>query len=306
MPNDFDKYEAYADDFLIGYELALQQKESKFKPYVKFAKAVKGRGAQVVDHVLPFEANTRSGGDVADTNLENSDFLPRWAYTVVIDKALAITNTDRLSMLADPSNELVMSMMAAFMRALDGKIIVPAFFRDVEAGADKDVTRALPASQMIAKDVGGTASGLNRDMMDAAYELFETNEVDMDEEQPVMGITPRQHRLLRNLAEVRNRDFDKLGGVMKDGKVTQYLGFRVFVSNRLNTFNDGTHDVVEMPVWVPSGLCVQPWLEPKVRINERPDKQYITQLYCEARWGAIRTEEGRVIKVTAREDVLPS
>jgi len=100
MPNDFDKYEAYADDFLIGYELALQQKESKFKPYVKFAKAVKGRGAQVVDHVLPFEANTRSGGDVADTNLENADFLPRWAYPVVIDKALAITNTDRLSMLA--------------------------------------------------------------------------------------------------------------------------------------------------------------------------------------------------------------
>jgi hypothetical protein len=304
MPED-SKYEGYADDFKIGYQLALQQKTSRFKDKVKWVGPVKADGAQLVDHVLPFEAEV-GGSDMADTKWTHPDMLPRWAFPTPIRVAVPVTTTDKLSMLADPSNELTMSIIAAQQRALDGKIIVPAFFRDVIAGKDKDKTKVFDPNHIIDKDVGGVGSGINRDKMDAAYELFEKAEVDLDEERPWMAITPRQHRLLRNLAEVKNIDFQKLGGVIKDGRVTQFLGFNVFVSNRLNTVQVGGVTYVEVPVWVPSGLIVQPWLEPMVRVDPRPDKNYTIQLFCEARYGAIRSEEGRVIKIMCNEEAVPA
>lgn len=302
---DSSKFEGYADDFKIGYELALQQKTSRFRDKVSWAEAVKGDGAQLVDHILPFEADV-GGADAADTKWTNPEMMPRWAFPIPIRVSVPVYTTDRLSMLADPSNALTASIIAAQNRALDGRIIVPAFFRDVTGGKDKDKTLTFDAAQVIGKDVGAAGSGINRDKIDNAIEIFETNEVDLDEEMPWMAITPRQHRILRNLAEVKNRDFDKLGGVIKDGKVVQFLGCRVFVSNRLTKVDIGGVVYVEMPIWVPSGMAVQPWLEPKVRISERDDKNYTTQLFCESRFGAIRTEEGRVIKVLCNEEALPA
>lgn len=304
MP-DQSKYEGYADDFKIGYDLALQQKKSRFRDKVMWARPVNGDGAQIVDHILPFEAEV-GVNDQNDTKWTHPEMMPRWAFPISLTVSVPITTTDRLSMLADPSNDLTASIIAAQHRALDGKIVVPAFFRDVTGGKDKDKTLVFDPAQIIGKDIGANDSGINRDKIDAAIELFETNEVDLDEEMPWMAITPRQHRLLRNLAEVKNRDFDKLGGVIKDGKVVQYLGCNVFVSNRLTKVQIGGVTYVEMPIWVKSGMAVQPWLEPKVRISERPDKNYTTQLWCQARYGAIRTEEGRVIKVLCNEAALPA
>lgn len=305
MPLDNSKYEGYADDFKIGYNLALQQKVSRFRDKVKWAAPVKADGAQIVDHILPFEAEV-GDSDYADTKWTHPDMMPRWAFPIQITVSVPISTTDRLSMLADPSNDLTASIIAAQNRALDGKIIVPAFFRDVTGGKDKDKTLVFDPAQVIGQDVGGVGSGINRDKIDNAIEIFETNEVDLDEEMPWMAITPRQHRLLRNLAEVKNRDFDKLGGVIKDGKVTQFLGCNVFVSNRLMKVQIGGVTYVEMPVWVPSGMAVQPWMDPAVRISERPDKNYVTQLWSQSRYGAIRTEEGRVIKIMCNEEAVPA
>lgn len=304
MPLDNSKFEGYADDFKIGYDLALQQKVSKFKDKVKWVAPVKGAGAQLVDHILPFEADV-GGADLADTKWTHADLMPRWAFPIPIRVTVPITTTDKLSMLADPSNDLTKSIIAAQQRALDGKIIVPTFFRDVVGGKDKDKTLTFPAGNIIGKDVGAADSGINRVKMDAVYEGFEKAEVDLDEERPWMAITPRQHRILRNLSEVKNSDFEKMGGVMKDGRVTQFLGFHVFVSNRLTKVVIGAVVYVMVPVWVPSGMAVQPWMEPKVKISERPDKNYTVQLYCEARYGAIRTEEGRVWQILCNEEAIP-
>lgn len=303
MPVD-EKFHGYADDFKIGYDLALQQKVSRFKDKVKFVAPVKGAGAQLVDHILPFEAEV-GGNDTADTKWTHPDLMPRWAFPISIRVTVPITSTDKLSMLADPSNDLTRSIIAAQQRALDGQIIVPSFFRDVVGGKDKDRTIIFPATNIIGKDVGAADSGINRVKMDAAYELFEVAEVDLDEEKPWMAISPRQHRILRNLAEVKNNDFVQMGGVIKDGRVIQFLGFMIMTSNRLTRVMIGGVPYVQVPVWVPSGIAVQPWMEPTVKLSERPDKNYTVQLYCEARYGGIRTEEGRVIQILCNENAIP-
>lgn len=298
-------YEGYAEDFKAGYELALQQKTSKFRDKVTWAAPVKADGAQIVDHIMPFEAEV-GGDDTGDTKWTHAEMMPRWAFPTTIRVTVPVTNTDRLSMLEDPSNQITASILAAQNRALDGKIIVPSFFRDVTGGKDKDKTLAFAAEQIIDQNEGGANSGINRQKIDKAIEIFETNEVDLDEERPWMAITPRQHRILRNLSEVSNKDFEKMGGVIENGVVKQFLGMFVFVSNRLNKIKIGNDTYVEMPIWVPSGVAVQPWAEPNVKISERPDKNYTVQLFCEARYGAIRTEEGRVIKVLCNENAVPA
>ncbi|ETW10881.1 hypothetical protein ATO8_19829 [Roseivivax marinus] len=298
MSDNSTMFEGYADDFKVGYELALQQKTSKFRDKVSWATPVKAEGAQIVDHVMPFEAEV-GGADMSDTKWTHAQMMPRWAYPTPIRVTVPVTTTDKLSMLADPSNQLTQSILAAQNRALDGKIIVPAFFRDVTGGKEQDKVLSFKPAHVF----GDGTDGITRDLMDQSYEAFEKDEVDLDEETPWMAISPRQHRLLRNLSEVKNRDFEKLGGVMEKGRVTQFLGFHVFVSNRLNKPAPG---VVELPVWVPSGLVVQPWLDPKVKIGERSDKNYTTQIFCEARYGAIRAEEGRVHKIVVSENAVPA
>lgn len=305
MPLDSSKFEGYADDFKLGYDLALQQKRSRFRDKVMIAKPVKGSGAQMVDHILPFEAEI-ADDDYGDTKWTHPNLMPRWAFPVAMRVAVPISTTDQLEMLKDPSNELTMSIIAAQMRALDGKVIVPAFFRDVTGGKDKDKVLTFDAGHIIDKDVGAANSGINRDKIDYGIELFELAEVDLEEERPWLAVTPRQHRLMRSIAEVSEKEFEKLGGVMKDGRVTQFLGCNIFVSTRLTKVDIGGVTYVEMPMWVQSGMVVQPWMEPTVRISERPDKNYTTQLFCEGRWGAIRTEEGRVLKIVCNEEALPA
>jgi capsid protein len=293
--------EGYADDFKMGWELALQQKDAKFKDKVVWAKPVKGEGAQIVDHIMPFEAEV-GGDDLSDTKWITAEMMPRWAFPTVIRVSLPITTTDKLSTLADPSNDLTTSIIAAQNRALDGKIIIPAFFRDVSGGKDKDKILTFDTGHIIGKDEGGVDSGLNSVKIDSCIEKLEVAEVDLDTEELWCAISPRQHRILRNMAQVSQKEFEKLGGVIVKGRVTEYLGMNVMVSNKLTKVTIGGKVFVEVPVWVKSGVAVQPWLEPVVRVSERADKNYTTQLYCEARFGAIRTEEGRVLKVLCRED----
>ncbi|WP_299085060.1 phage capsid protein [uncultured Ruegeria sp.] len=303
--SDNSKYEGYADDFVVGYELALQQKKARFRDKVKWAKPVKADGAQVVDHILPFEAEV-GGDDLGDTKWTHPNMMPRWAFPISVRVTVPVTTTDKLSMLADPSNDLTASIIAAQNRALDGKIVVPAFFRDVVGGKDKDKVITFDPAHVIDQNEGGNNSGINRTKIDAAIEMFHTAEVDLDEEMPWMAVTPRQERLMRNFQEVKNKDFEKMGGVIEKGRVTQFLGMQVFISTRLNKVKIGNISFVEMPIWVQSGVAVQPWLEPTVKISERSDKNYTVQLFCEARYGAIRTEEGRVIKVLCNEEALPA
>lgn len=305
MSNDQTMFEGYAEDFKIGYELALQQIGSRFKDKVTYAPPAKGKAAQVIDHIMPMEAEV-GGDDTGDTKWTHASMMPRWAFPRVTRLTTPVTTTDHLSMLEDPSNALTKSVMAGQMRALDKKIIIPAFFRTVTGGADQDKQIAFPASQLVDQNVGGNASGLNRSKIDNCIELFEKAEVDLDMEQPWMAIDPRQHRLARNIAEVSNRDFEKLGGVMEKGRVRELFGCRVFVTNMLTKVVISTVEYLEVPVWVPSGMVVQPWMDLTVKVSERADKNYTTQIYTEQRWDAVRTEEGRVCKVLCKADALPA
>lgn len=292
MPED-TMFETYADDFKAGFELNLQQMTSKFRDAVSWAEPVKGRSATIVNFISPFEVEV-GGDDLQDTVLDGADTNTRWAFPVVMRKAVPVTNTDLLSSLSDPSNALVKAMWAAHRRGLDDHVVIPAFFRDVVGGIDKDQTISFPAADSIDIAVGGASSGINRIKVQSALERLQVSEVDLEMERPHMAISPRQHTLLLNLAEVSEQEFNKFGGVIENGMVKFWLGVRIRISNRLATNAAGD---LRVPLWVPSGMVVQPWAETRVRVSERSDKNYTMQIYAESRYGAVRYEEGRVIEI---------
>lgn len=295
-------YASWKQDFVDGWSLVLQQLDSKFRDAVTWGEPKQAEGAQVIDHIFPLEADIRTGSDASDTKWKTTETKPRWVHPITLELTVPVTQTDRLHTLADPTNPLVQTINAGHMRAMDSKIVLPAMFRSVTAGKDQDEVIAFPSSQVIAH--GGL--GITRDKVDESFERFRTAEVNLDIERPHIGITPRQERLLRNLAEVKLRDFEKMGGVIQDGKVTAYMGYVPIVSNNLVTYDDAGTKVVECPVWVPSGIHAVSWLEKRVEIGPRPDKNYTIQIYTEARYGATRTEEERVQKMLCSEDALPA
>lgn len=293
-------YESWKQDFTDGWDLVLQQLTSKFREFITWGEPKKAQGAQVIDHIFPLEADVRTGSDASDTKWKYADTKPRWAFPITLELTVPVTQTDKLHTLADPTNSLVKAINAGHMRAMDDHVIIDAFFRDVIAGKDQDETIAFPNGQVIPHG----ADGISRDKVDQAFEMFRLAEVDLEAEAPIMGISPRQERILRNLQEVSQKEFEKMGGVIKDGRVIAYLGFKTLVTNRLKKVA-GTN-YVRCPVWVPSGMHGVTWLDKRIEIGPRPDKNYTTQIYTEMRAGATRAEEGRVIEMQCDEAALPA
>jgi len=294
-------YDAYRDHFRSSLNLALQQRVSKLAPHVTMMESVTGLGAQVMKHLLPFETDVDTDDDWSDTKVADAEATSRWAYPKTLRKALKITQSD-LTAMEDPSSQFMQTIRASIERAVDRRIIMPAFFGTVTGGLEQEKQYAFDtASHTVPVGEGGADSNINFAKITKAKQLFEEAEVDLDMEQPIMQITPKIHRGLLHMAEVKNSDFMKLGGVINEnGIVTRFLGCMIRVSN-IALYKQGSATVARIPIWVKSGMGLQPWLFSKERIGEREDKNYSLQLYHERRYGAARLEEGRVLEIECNE-----
>ena len=55
------------------------------------------------------------------------------------------------------------------------------------------------------------------------------------------------------------------------------------------------------PCWVSSGMHLGTWDDLSIIISDRPDKRHMKQIFATFTIGATRLEEGKVIKVEAKE-----
>lgn len=287
-------YQVYADQFRAGYELALQQKAAKFEPHVTMLKPIDGIGGTVANFVEPFEAEV-GGDDLGDTEWSIPEFNTRWVFPIKIRSAVPVTTDDQLYTLEDPKNPLIEATYASHRRAMDRKIILPAMFRAVTGGKDKDKTFSFPAGHVVAKSIGGADTGLNWSKYVRVNQMFQELEVDLDDEAVTIGISPQQEAWALHMAETKNSDFMKLGITVENGRLRRFASWNVVVSNAIAKNTAGTSWLC--PVWCKSGIGVQMWLNPKIRVSERPDKNYTTQIFAEMRAGAVRMQEGKILQL---------
>ena len=78
------------------------------------------------------------------------------------------------------------------------------------------------------------------------------------------------------------------------GQIDTFLGFKFIRTQRLGLTSGGDRACL---AWRQSALVLAIGQTPKVKVTERPDKSYATQVYCAMSVGATRMEEEGVVEI---------
>jgi hypothetical protein len=176
-------------------------------------------------------------------------------------------------------------------RAMDDAIITAATATAL-TGEDGTTSTAFPAGQT----AGTTAGGLTIAKLREAMQLLIAAEVDVDNEPLYCAIGAQQHDDLLGQTQAVSLDFTNKP-VLVDGRIRSFMGFNFIDSQRLGL--SGTDRTAVC--WAKSGLHLGIWNDLDVNITERADKNYSTQVFVKATFGATRVEEKKVVAITCSE-----
>lgn len=226
----------------------------------------------------------------------------RWLYPTDYNLPQMISTFDKLRLMTDPQSPLAQAAVKASQRKID-EIITDSFFADAKTGKSGGTTTSFDTTNhRVDAAVGGAAdTGLNVDKILKAKEILQTNNVDLDTEEPYMAITPKQENDLLRQSQVINTDyFTSVGGapVLVDGKLRRFAGVNIIISNIVPSNSSYRLN----PMWVKSGMHLGVWADVRARVDERPDVEGVPyQLVTTLTMGATRLEEGRVIQIENTE-----
>lgn len=291
----FDITPAFVQEYKATVTMLLQQRGAKLRRHV-LEEGFSGKSAKAVEQIGPVSARKKTSRH-GDTPLISTPHDSRWISPVSYEWADLIDRADRARMSTDPTSAYAINGAMALGRSWDDEII-KGFFAPARTGEDGNVSKAFPASQAVAVDIGaGSATGLNVAKLRAAKKLMMKNEVDFDIEPVVMAITAEQSDDLLADIQATSRDYTP-DYALKDGKIERFMGIDFVHSERLPLDSDGYR---RNPVWARSGMKSGMWQDLTVKMTERPDKSYAIQVYVEGTFGAVRLEEGKVVEIKCLE-----
>ena len=220
-----------------------------------------------------------------------------WMRPIDTYSAPVIDTFDKLRLdVTDPQSAVVRAAANGAKTEID-RIIAGAFFGDLYAGRSGATVVPFDNAQQVAVGVGG-GNTLNAEKIFAGLQLMQEAEVDLNNEEAYLGITPADNRALLAEARIINGDFAALGGVIENGVVTKYAGVNVIVSTLFQTLVGGNR---QLPLWVKSGVKLGVWQDVTVSIDKLTDIAGLPyQVHTTMTFGATRTEAGKVIRILAQ------
>lgn len=276
-------------DYKSTVESLLQQRGSKFRSCV-MEDSYHGKSGKAVNQIGPVTAQKKTARH-ADTPLIETPQDARWVYPEDYEWADLIDDQDKLRIIADPTSPYAINGAMAIGRAIDDSITAAAT-GTAKTGEDGGTSTALPASQTAATTSGGLTIAKLREAM----QLLIAAEVDVDNEELYCAIGAQQHDDLLGETQAVSLDYTNKP-VLVDGRIRSFMGFNFKDSQRLPL--SGTDRTVIC--WAKSGLHLGMWNDINVKISERDDKSYATQVYVKGTFGATRTEEQKVVAITCSE-----
>lgn len=293
VPNHF------VEQYTTNVEHLLQIEGGKFRPYVSEG-SYRGESAVAVDQYGSVDMQAVLGRFQPMGRVDMA-FDRRWLHPEDYELPQMIDHFDKLRLITDPQSAYTQAAIKGVMRKMD-TVIADAFFADAKTGKSGGTTTAFDTTNhRVDAAVGaGADTGLNMDKILAAIEILEDNNVDVEMEQPILAITPKQHGDLLRQTQVINTDyFTKSGApVLVDGRVKEIAGVKILVSKLVPS--NASYRL--LPMWVPSGMHLGVWEDVKTSLSIRNDmsgEPY--QLYSKMSVGATRLEEGRVIQIECTE-----
>lgn len=286
----FEVNVAFVQDYKSTVQGLLQQNDSRFRLAVT-EDSYTGKAGKAVEQIGPVAPQKRTSRH-ADTPLISTPHDARWVFPVDYEWADLIDDQDKLRMIIDPTSPYAINGMKAMRRAHDDEII-EAFFGTSKTGEDGDTSTTFPAAQQVPSG----STGLTVAKLRAAKKILLANEVDPDMDELYCAISAEQHDDLLGEVQTTNKDYTDRP-VLVDGMITQFMGFRFILSERLDVNGSSER---RCPAWAKTGLHLGVWNDINAKVTERDDKSYSTQVYLKTTIGATRIEEGKVVEIPCAE-----
>ncbi len=303
----FTALEHHVVEFSSNVELLSQQKQSKLEGAVD-VRGFYGEKAEAIKQYGETEFADLSD-PTGDTAFDTINKDSRWVFPSDKKNALPTTREDWLRMISDPMSPLVMGQSAALGRLKDS-FVLAALGGDAQTGKyDNLQTTPLPATQKIG--VTPTIATFSLGLVKDAIQKLEDNDTD-DGSGIVVVIPAKFARTLQDDPEFTSSDYNTsqvfVGGNMYAEKLQGFLGAtwivmsNKFLTSKLVQTAAGAGIENKCYVYRRSGMCLGMWNKDGrmvyTNVDERPDKNYLVQVYSKLTLGATRLEESKVVEIT--------
>lgn len=287
----------FAEQFSTNVNLLLQQKGSLLRNCVTEGAYV-GKQASPVDQVGSIEAQ-KVTSRFAPMGRVDAALDRRWVFPTDYDLPQLIDSFDKLRLISDPESVYVTNAVYALGRKMDYEIIT-SFQAAAKTGEQGATSTIFTAANEVAVTVGGANSKLNVAKLLEVKRLMRANFVDFDMDEIYCGLTAADEAALLGEIQIISSDFN--GGdrpVLKDGKMTRFLGINFVYDELIETVAAGANKVT-VPVWAKSGVHLGIWQDIQANVSKRNDLQSEPwQAYVIGTFGATRIDEKKVYSIVS-------
>lgn len=239
-----------------------------------------------------------AGGDAIEitsrnqaTQIDELTHSRRMATVKRYGKVVAIDDIDKLKMGIDPTSPYMQRIASALGRKFDD-VVIAALLGDAATGKDGDGSVASFDSSMV---IAHGNAGLTVDKFNQALRLLQSNEVDIEDGNLVLLVGARGIEDLFGDSNNRFTSFDYMSSKpLADGKLPMFRGVRILHSERVTDI-----DATNFRGLLVHKDCLKVAMnkDVEVKVGERADLNYITQLGAYMQFGAVRMEEGLIVDI---------
>jgi hypothetical protein len=290
IPNHF------TTQFDSNWKHLVQQKNSRLKEYCTLDSI---EGKEKSYNQLDATSMTQITDRSRDTRITDQAMAKRWIRPLNYDCAKLVDEFDEqfLGEVVLPTSPIIQSHAAAYARTCD-KIIIDALGGTAFTGVTGTTATVLPAGQKIAVGFveSGTVanSGLTIAKLRQAKFLFDSNEVD-EEEERIMVVSAKQLQDLLRTVEATSADYNSVRALV-DGTLNTFMGFKFRRSQQLPL----AVDIRSCFAYVKSGIVLAE-RGLKTMMDVRPDLSHSLQIRSVASLAAVRMEEKKVVEIACDE-----
>lgn len=270
---------AFVEQYKANVLVLAQQKGSRYRGTVN-AEMVTGKNAffERIGSVAMTDATSRHD----DTPQIDTPHSRRRVSLVTSRWADLIDNADKVRMLINPQSPYASVGAFAAGRRMDQHIL-DAAVGNAYAGEAGATTVALPTAQKVV----AASAGLTVAKLIAAKEILDEGDIDPMVPRTI-AVRPDGLTDLLSETEVKSADYNTIKALVQ-GQLDTFMGFKFVMSNLVPSGY--------AIVWSKNAMALAVGSEPRVRISERDDKNYSTQVFVEMDMGATRVEDVGVVEI---------
>lgn len=303
--------ELYTVQYSTLLDLRLQQMQSKLRGKVREESCV-GKAHSIIQYASPFamESPPAPFSPLSHTDVQ---FMRRWVFPAFKENNILVDTFEQLQTLISPELAYIRDVAASIGRSWDDALI-GAQFGTATIGTDpggfttetwaqaQTVATGSSSGLTVAADYGNasTAIGMTVQKLLQARAILRHLHVDLDAEPMYLVIGANEEHDLLNNVQVTSTEFND-HPVLVNGRLQQFLGFQIIVSERLPIANN----VRQCFCFVPSGLSLGLWKDLFTDVSIRRDlTSHPVQIYSHTSFGATRLEPGRTIEIDCADTVF--